>query len=120
MMESFSHLMSEASYPAPKEYKSFDLRKGDVAILEQLAENPRISLVELSNVVDLDRQTVRKRIERLVKNNVILNMGAVIDASKLDYINISLSFPLKTGHPGERSCRGFFPVSRVFITQVLQ
>ena len=99
---SFSHILSDLSYPAPRKFKEFYLRRGDIELLKALANDPRSSLTDLSDSVDLDRQTVRRRIERLIKERVILNLGAVIDTSKLDYITYHFLFRLNQGTPYDK------------------
>ncbi len=59
--------------------------KGDVDILIQISKNARISLVDLSEKVNLSTQTLSQKIKQLEKVGIIQGYRANIDVGKLGY-----------------------------------
>jgi DNA-binding Lrp family transcriptional regulator len=66
-----------------KEKAEFD--KIDLEILSNLAKNARISLLDLSDKVNLTPEAVSSRIKTLEKKKIIQGYRALIDVSKLGY-----------------------------------
>ncbi|MDB0438695.1 MarR family winged helix-turn-helix transcriptional regulator [Clostridioides difficile] len=48
-------------------YKELKLQKGQFTFLTRICENPGINLVELSNVLKVDKATTTKAIQKLIK-----------------------------------------------------
>ena len=67
--------------------------------MTELASNPRSGLTDLAQKVDCDRQTVRRRILKLISQKVILNFGIGINHEMLGYVAYHLLFRLKPNTP---------------------
>ena len=82
---SFSSLISNEIYLSGKEglVQIDDL---DFKILKILCNNPRITLVEMSNILEFNRETIKQRIIKLIKNKVIINFGINISFYAFDYV----------------------------------
>lgn len=48
-------------------YKELKLQKGQFTFLTRICENPGINLIELSNVLKVDKATTTKAIQKLIK-----------------------------------------------------
>jgi Lrp/AsnC family leucine-responsive transcriptional regulator len=59
--------------------------KKDIEIIKILEENSRMSILELGRKVKLSHETVRYRINKLVKNGIIEKFTVSINKSKLGY-----------------------------------
>jgi DNA-binding Lrp family transcriptional regulator len=57
----------------------------DAALIETLAENPRVGLLEVARRLGVARGTVQARLARLEKEGVITGYGPVIDPAALGY-----------------------------------
>jgi DNA-binding Lrp family transcriptional regulator len=68
--------------------------KIDKHIVQMLAENANISIVEIANHLDYSSKTIIERIKRLEKKGVIVAYKAFIDYEKLDYQHYKISFIL--------------------------
>src|SRR3989344_1797998 len=82
---SFSSLISNEIYLAGKE-GHVQIDDLDFKILKILCNNPRITLVEMSNILEFNRETIKQRIIKLIKNKVIINFGINISFYAFDYV----------------------------------
>lgn len=48
-------------------YKEFDLQKGQYLFITRICENPGINLIELSNMLKVDKTTTTKAIKKLIE-----------------------------------------------------
>jgi len=62
-----------------------EIDKKDIEILKILEEDGRIPFLELGKKVNLSHETVRYRVNKLVKNGVIKKFSVRIDKRKLGY-----------------------------------
>jgi len=67
----------------------------DYKLLNEIAENARISLVELAEKLNCSAQTINYRIKNLMKKGVILAFRLEIDGSKLGLQNCTIDIYLK-------------------------
>lgn len=67
--------------------KQFKLDEKDKIILIELAKNARISLVELSNKINLTANGIKQRIKKLEKENIILGYRVFINYQLLGFLH---------------------------------
>ncbi len=75
--------------------------KADLKILEFLAPNSDISIIELSRKTKLNPKTVISRIKKMEKEKVILGYKAVLDLDKLGYQYYKIQFRLHNLKKGD-------------------
>jgi DNA-binding Lrp family transcriptional regulator len=75
--------------------RTVDIDKIDYIILNELAYNARIPMIELADKTKCSSQTIRNKIKNLIKNNIILVFRISIDTSKIHYLNPGLDIYLK-------------------------
>jgi DNA-binding Lrp family transcriptional regulator len=75
--------------------KIYQIDKIDYQILNELATNARIQLIELSDKLGLSSQAIKNRIENLVKNDIIKAFRVYIDLSKIGLQKFGLWMDLK-------------------------
>jgi DNA-binding Lrp family transcriptional regulator len=68
-----------------KNYAKSQIDKKDIEIIRILEEDGRISLLELGRKVKLSHETVRYRLNKLVKSGIIEKFTVSIDKRKLGY-----------------------------------
>lgn len=76
-----------------KEQVKIDLT--DKKILFLLSHNARFSYSTIAKHVNLSREAVKQRIQKLLKNNVLLGFQALVDVSKLGYSSYHLFVQLR-------------------------
>jgi Lrp/AsnC family transcriptional regulator, leucine-responsive regulatory protein len=84
-------LMEAASSRRKKRDRSLD--KTDLAMLEMLRKNARISLAEMSRKLGLSKPAVKYRLDRMVKAQIIKSFFTLVD-SKVYHITVSVVFDL--------------------------
>ncbi|MBU1051387.1 MAG: Lrp/AsnC family transcriptional regulator [Nanoarchaeota archaeon] len=57
----------------------------DIEILKILTKNPRETLVQISKDLKYNRETIKQRIVKLIKNRVIMNFGANLSFDSFNY-----------------------------------
>ena len=75
--------------------KSIEIDKMDYEILNQLATNARVPLIDLAEKLGCSSQTVNYRMKDLIKKGVIKAFRVHIDYSKLNLQNITVDIYLK-------------------------
>jgi DNA-binding Lrp family transcriptional regulator len=83
---SFSSLLCTKNFPVKMNFEKYTPDKSEIKILQALAQNPRESLINLGRTLSIDRLTVKRKIENLIKNKVILNFGGIADYSKHSFV----------------------------------
>lgn len=53
-------------------YREFELQRGQFIFLTRICEYPGINLIELSNILKVDKATTTKAIQKLIKENYVL------------------------------------------------
>jgi DNA-binding Lrp family transcriptional regulator len=74
--------------------KSVNIDKIDFEILNEIALNARIPLIELAQKLNCSSQTINYRLKNLIKTGVIQAFRVEVDLSKLGLINCSLDLYL--------------------------
>ncbi len=78
-----------------KSLKNLDTDEVDRQIVYELEENCKSSLLELSRKMDISKRMMEYRTNRLVSRGVITKFIALLDFSKLGYINYEVWIQLK-------------------------
>ncbi|MBI2147119.1 Lrp/AsnC family transcriptional regulator [Candidatus Woesearchaeota archaeon] len=78
--------------PAPTYGPAYPFDKHDKLILQELDENARASLADLSKSVGLSRDAVRNRIKKLVDHHVILGFTPIYNPPAMGYPVINYVF----------------------------
>ncbi|MBT7903191.1 Lrp/AsnC family transcriptional regulator [Candidatus Woesearchaeota archaeon] len=68
------------------------LKEMDYAILNKLAENPKISYVSLANELNITTQTAMNKVKNLEKSNIIIGYSYLLDAHKFVHYQLLLAF----------------------------
>ncbi|MEN6386454.1 MAG: MarR family transcriptional regulator [Phycisphaerales bacterium] len=53
-------------------YREINLKRGQFVFLTRICENPGINLIELSNILKVDKATSTKVVQKLMKENYVL------------------------------------------------
>jgi Lrp/AsnC family leucine-responsive transcriptional regulator len=69
---------------------TFKIDKGDFLILKELTKNARTSILDISRELKLNPTTIKKRIEKLIKNEILLINRASINEELLGFIHYKL------------------------------
>lgn len=93
------YIMRMRVLPATQSEKKVELDAYDKKILHSLAQNSRTPYSQISKKVGLSRDSIRYRIQRLHKSGVIQGYRALIDISKLDYMNAHVFLQLNQPEP---------------------
>ena len=75
--------------------KTYQIDEIDYKILNELAINARIPILELAAKIGCSSQTVQIRIKNLMKNEIIIKFRVAIDISKLGLQNYGINIHLK-------------------------
>ena len=75
--------------------KAVEIDETDHHLLNELAVNARIPLIELAEKLDCSSQTVNYRIKNLLKNGIIKAFRVNLDISKLDLLHHKVDIYLK-------------------------
>lgn len=75
--------------------KAVEIDETDYHLLNELAVNGRIPLIELAEKLDCSSQTVNYRIKNLLKNRIIKAFRVNLDISKLDLLHHKVDIYLK-------------------------
>jgi len=86
---SFSSSFSK-SFELEEDFSLFKVDSMDFKILRILAEKPRISLVDMSEKLKLNREAVKQRIIKLINGKVIKSFGANVSFEAFDYVTYFL------------------------------
>ncbi len=93
--------------------------ESDLAIIEMLIKNARISLREIAAVVDLSPSSIRNRMERLVNLGVIKRYTLELDHRKLGYeVQVVVMITSKPGESDSlyRTLSTYNEISKVLRT----
>ncbi|HWR44281.1 MarR family winged helix-turn-helix transcriptional regulator [Sporomusa sp.] len=60
-------------------YREFKLQRGQFIFLTRICEHPGINLIELSNILKVDKATTTKAIQKLIEENYVLRERDSLD-----------------------------------------
>ncbi|PIN75323.1 hypothetical protein COV18_03990 [Candidatus Woesearchaeota archaeon CG10_big_fil_rev_8_21_14_0_10_37_12] len=83
---SFSSMLTTRKFPVDREFNIYSPTSYEVEILKVLADNPNESLISMSKMLKIDRQTVKRKINNLIKNKIILSFGGIPNLSELGFV----------------------------------
>lgn len=83
----------------------------DRALLKELIDEPRLSVVELAKRLGVVRATVQSRLDRLTRRGVVAGAGIALDVSQIGYpLTAFVALQIRQGHGAEARARlGAFP-----------
>jgi len=87
---SFGAELTTRNFPVQPQFKKVRVSRLDLEILQSLAKDPRKSLVEIADDAKCERQTAKRRIDRLIEKKVILSFGAVSNLLELGFVSYYL------------------------------
>ena len=111
---SFSNLLSSPHFPVAQQFDRYNVDALEIEILRVLADDPRKSLTTISQMVGCDRQTVKKKLVRLIEKGVILSFGAIPNVSKLGYVTYYLLVRVLQDTPQEILRKPFRKLRNIF------
>ena len=111
---SFSNLLSIPHFPVPRQFDHYHIDALEIEILRVLAADPRSSLTMISKTVGCDRQTVKKKLVRLIEKGVVLSFGAIPNVSKLGYVTYYLLVRVLQDTPQEILLQPFRKLKNIF------
>lgn len=109
----FSELLTRR-FPVPPKFNKYSLDHTDALILKELADNPQSSLVDIAKVANIERQTVKTRIDKLIEKNIILSFGAIPNKAKLGYVTYYLLVRLAQDTPLSILRKPFAQLNNIF------
>ncbi|MBU0457608.1 MAG: Lrp/AsnC family transcriptional regulator [Nanoarchaeota archaeon] len=96
-----------------KDDKEIELGKLDVLISKKIAANPKYSLKILASEVNLDVKTIKKYIEKLKTNKLIIHYRTYINAEKLGFKRFLVMVSFKTLSKENQELINFLKSSRI-------
>jgi Lrp/AsnC family transcriptional regulator for asnA, asnC and gidA len=75
--------------------ETINLDQTDIDILKLLSKNARIPTVDIASALQITSDTVRQRIQKLIKNKVIQGFRAAIDINTLGYLWYKIQLDLE-------------------------
>lgn len=114
--QTFGPEITRRNFPVSSSFKRVSIDRSENEILRYLADDPTVSISELAEKIGLERVTVRKKIERLVNEKVILNFGAIPDLTSLGFITYYLLIRLSQGIPEKTLKKPFESLRNIFYS----
>lgn len=111
---SFSAKLSTKRFPVSQEFKKYKLDVIEIKLLEKLADNPKARLNDLANKININRSTVKKKIEKLIDNKIILNFGGIPNLSELGFITYYMLVRIEQETPYEVLKKPFTKLKNIF------
>jgi DNA-binding Lrp family transcriptional regulator len=111
---SFSDMLTNKRFPVSETFELCPLAKGDSQILKALADNPRMSISDISDAAGLDRVTTRRHILSLIKKGIILNFGGIPNLSRLGFVTYYLLVRVSQDTPLRILKRPFEKLRNIF------
>lgn len=108
------HRLSSRNFPVPEDFERVTLKPVDYEILRALADDPRMSISDIADRVVSDRQTVRKRMDALVREKVILNFGAIPNLSQLGFVTYYLLIRMSQNMTPQKLSAPFRELQNIF------
>lgn len=112
--QSFSAELTTRRFPVDQNFDRVSVNRLDLDVLKLLADNPRASLIALSEEIGCERQTIRRRILRLINDGVILNFGAIPNISILGFFTYYILVRLDQNLTLEEMKRPFLELNNIF------
>lgn len=110
----FGSRLTKRRFPVTRKFEPASISELEGEILRVLADEPQIALVEIGRRLGCDRQTVRRHIQRLIDDKVLLQMTAVPDLSLLGYVTYYLLVRLEQHIPDKALERPFQELPNIF------
>jgi len=111
---SFSGSLTTKRFPVNQEFEKYKPDKVEIKILEKLANNPKAKLIEIGNKIGVNRTTIKRKIEKLIKNKIILNFGSVSNLSELGFVTYYILVRLEQETPSEILKKPFTKLKNIF------
>ncbi len=111
---SFSSLLTTRNFPVDQDFEKYEPTKIELEILRILADNPQESLIDIGRKLKIDRNTVKKRITNLIKNEIILNFGGIPNLSKQGFVTYYLLVRVEQETPLEILKKPFTKLQNIF------
>jgi DNA-binding Lrp family transcriptional regulator len=112
--QTFGSPITKRNFPVEPIFEKYHPTKYEMEILKHLADNPRMSLMDLSEKVNCDRQTIKKRVSNLIRKKVILNFGGIPDLRALGYVTYYLLVRLVQDVPLKELKKPFQQLRNIF------
>ncbi len=111
---SFSALLTTRKFPVPTHFEKYDPTKMEIEIMNILANNPQESLITIGRKLNIDRNTVKKRIINLIHHKVILNFGGIPNLSQQGFITYYLLVRIEQDTPPDLLKKPFAQLQNIF------
>lgn len=112
---SFSKELTKRRFPNGENFNLYKPSEIEIRILKELSKNPQISLIEIGENLEIDRKTVKKKIQNLISKKVILSFGTVVNLKKLGYVTYTFLLKLKPDTPNEILKKPFEELNNIFF-----
>lgn len=96
---SFTLQLAPQRFPVSADFRPVRLSAPDPNILQELASDPSLPLIEIERRTGIDRQTIRRRILSLIDQQLILSFGGVPNVTRLGYVTYYLLVRLTQDPP---------------------
>ncbi len=96
---SFSQLLTTKNFPVGEAFVKYEITSQEATILKSLSNNPKASLVDISKELKIDRATVKKKIESLIKKEIIINFGGIPNLSQQGFVTYYFLVRLEQNTP---------------------
>ena len=111
---SFSKSLTTKRFPVNQEFEKYKPDKVEIKILEELANNPKAKLIEMGNKIGVNRTTIKRKIEKLIRNKIILNFGSASNLSELGFVTYYMLVRVEQETPSEILKKPFTKLKNIF------
>ncbi|NQU97967.1 Lrp/AsnC family transcriptional regulator [Candidatus Woesearchaeota archaeon] len=111
---SFSSILTTKRFPVGPNFNKYKPTRIEIEILKILADNPKESLINMSKILKVDRQTIKKRIINLIEQKIILNFGGIPNLAKLGFITYYMLVRVEQETPLEVLKKPFEELNNIF------
>lgn len=111
---SFSSVLTTRKFPVSYYFEKYIPTAIEANILKLLADNPKQPLIEIGRKLNIDRNTVKKRILHLIEKKIILNFGGIPNLSKQGFVTYYLLVRIEQETPLEILKKPFVKLQNIF------
>lgn len=111
---SFSGSLCTKQFPVGQEFTRYTLDKTEIELLDVLAKNPKARLGNIAKELGINRTTVKKKIQDLITNKIILNFGSIPNLSEMGFVTYYLLVRVEQETPIEILKKPFRKLKNIF------
>jgi len=111
---SFSSILTTRRFPVGPNFDNYKPSLLEIDILRLLADNPKMSLVDMAKKLKTSRITIKEKIKNLISKKIILNFGGIPNLFKMGFVTYYLLVRLSQNTPIETMKKPFHKLRNIF------